>query len=49
MLAGLPGIAAGMLAGAVLAGRVDETWFQRIVVALLFVSAVAALVSAFAG
>ena len=47
--AGLPGIALGSAAGYVLAGRTNERWFRRAVIALLLVSATIALITAFVG
>ncbi len=49
VLAGLPGLIAGSFAGALLARRVDATWFRRVVTALLLASAVSVLVAAIAG
>lgn len=49
VLAGIPGIIAGNLAGAALAGHVSERWFRHGVMTVLIVSALVALVTAFLG
>ena len=49
VLAGLPGLVVGSLAGAALARRVNATWFRRAVTALLLASAVSVLIAAVAG
>lgn len=49
VLAGIPGIIAGNLAGAALAGHVSERWFRHGVMTVLIASALVALVTAFLG
>ncbi len=46
VLAALPGVAIGTVAGAALAGHVSERWFRRAVTILLLASAATALASA---
>lgn len=47
--AAAPGVAAGTVIGAALAGRISERWFRRVVTTLLVTTAAAALITAILG